>query len=160
MPRPIIYPDFSMVETSINDALHLLYRNDHFLIINSTSERSITHKLAEYIQQLFPQWHVDCEYNRLGLGFPKNLPDQHTSYPDIIIHKRNTKTNLLVIEAKSIHSADRSDTHDKEKIKAYIEDPEYQYRFGLWLCFYDEFPRLVMDWFENRDRQCLKVNHE
>ena len=157
MPGPIIYPDFRMVETNINAAMHLLYRKDHFLITNSTSERSITHKLAEYIQQLFPHWHVDCEYNRLGLGLPKSLPDQATSYPDIIIHQRNTITNLLVIEAKSIHSADHSDAHDKEKIKKYIEDPEYKYRFGLWLCFHDELSNAVMNWFENRTGNCCEV---
>ena len=157
MTGPIIYPDFRMVETNINAAMHLLYRKDHFLITNSTSERSITHKLAEYIQQLFPHWHVDCEYNRRGLNRPKAILNQDTSYPDIIIHKRNTKTNLLVIEAKSIHSDDHSDTHDKEKIKAYIEDPEYQYRFGLWICFYDELSSVVMSWFENRDGRCSEV---
>lgn len=159
MSLPIIYPDFRMVETNINDALNLLYRNDRLLITNSTSERSITHKLAAYIQQLFPQWHVDCEYNRRGLRRPKDILDQDTSYPDIIIHQRNTTTNLLVIEAKSIYSADHTDTHDKKKIKAYIEDPEYQYRFGLWICFYDEISSVVTDWFENRDGRCREVAH-
>ena len=31
------------------------------------NERSLTHKLAEYLQCEFPDWHVDCEYNRHGL---------------------------------------------------------------------------------------------
>jgi hypothetical protein len=134
MPRPIIYPDFRMVETNINAAMHLLYRGDH--------------------------WHVDCEYNRRGLNRPKAILNQNTSYPDIIIHKRNTKANLLVVETKSIHSTDHSDIHDKEKIKAYIEDPDYQYRFGLWICFFDELSNVVMNWFENRDGRRREVGRE
>lgn len=159
MNRVLIYPTIHSVGEHISRALHQLYSNDHFLITNSTNERAITHKLAEYIQPLFPDWHVDCEYNRLGLNTPKRLPDQSTSYPDIIIHKRNTNANLLVVETKSIHSSDHSDTHDKEKIKVYIEDPEYQYRFGLWICFYDELSSVVMDWFENQNGSCCELAH-
>jgi hypothetical protein len=151
-------PGITRVRRNVEKALYLLYRNDHFLIINGTQERSITHKLAEYIQQQFPGWHVDCEYNRRGQRLPKAILSQDTSYPDIIVHHRNTRENLLVIEAKSIHSQDHSDAHDKKKVKAYIEDSDYQYQFGLWVCFYDDPAESQLDWFENLDGDCCEVS--
>jgi len=150
-------PNFNEVRFKIDIAIHHLYKNDHFLITNCTHERSITHKLAEYIQHNFPEWHVDNEYNRRGEDLSKNLPQQETSYPDIIIHKRNTKENLLIIEAKSIHSQNHSDEVDKLKIKSFIEDKKYSYRFGLWVCFSDELSETVLNWFEGRDNQCHEV---
>ncbi len=154
----IFQPEFDIVRNKVELALHLLYKNDHFLITNGTNERSITHKFAEYLQQLFPEWHVDCEYNRLGENHPKDLPGQETSYPDIIIHKRNMMDNLLIIEAKSIHSQNHSDDADKRKIKSFIEENRYSYRFGLWICFYDEISVTRLDWFQNIDGHCSEVN--
>ena len=153
----IFQPEFDIVRHKVELALHYLYKNDHFLITNSTNERSITHKFAEYLQRLFPEWHVDCEYNRRGENHSKDLPDQETSYPDIIIHKRNTMDNLLIIEAKSIHSQNHSDEADKRKISSFIEDVRYAYRYGLWICFYDEISETQLDWFQNIDGSCNEV---
>jgi len=151
-------PSFDEVRRKIETALQILYKNDHFLITNCTHERAITHKLAEHIQRLFPEWHVDCEYNRLGEELPKAIPSQDESYPDVIIHHRNTRDNILIIEAKSIHSNDRNDRHDKIKIKAYIEDSDYRYQFGLWICFYDDPAETKLDWFENQAGICCGVS--
>lgn len=48
----------------VEQALLQLMKNDAYLLENKISERSQTHKLAEYLQLLLPQWNVDCEYNR------------------------------------------------------------------------------------------------
>ena len=148
------------MKTKINIALQILYKNDSFLISNCTEERTITHKLAEYIQDLFPEWHVDCEYNRLGEGgtnAQKPVNNQNTSYPDIIIHLRNTKENQLVIEAKNIHSRNHSDTNDKLKIKGYIEDERYNYNFGLWILFKDNLNEVQQDWFKKENGICISA---
>ena len=150
-------PEFEIIKHKVELALHHLYRNDHFLITNSTNERSITHKFSEYLQQLFSEWHVDCEYNRRGENHPKDLPDQETSYPDIIIHKRNTIDNLLIIEAKSIHSQNHSDEADKRKIFSFIQDERYAYCYGLWICFFDEISESQLDWFQNIEGSCCEV---
>lgn len=58
----------------------------------------------------FPDFDVDCEYNRDGVA-PKKIghlglyPDDddteaETVFPDIIVHRRGTEQNYLVIEAK------------------------------------------------------------
>jgi len=158
MPK-VLYTKQSLseVQNKLSTALQLLYKNDLFLIENSTNERSITHKLAEYIQQLFPEWHVDCEYNRRGEKNVKEINGQTTSYPDIIIHRRNTKDNLLVIEAKSVHSQNHDEKKDKQKITHYIEDSRYSYKYGLWIFFHDELRAAQLDCFENRNGFCCEV---
>ena len=81
-----------------------------FLLKNNLNERSITHKLAEYIQKYFSDYNVDCEYNRMpnkrnnnGEAETKFIPKElhlnvsqtcsdddkgTTVYPDIIIHEK------------------------------------------------------------------------
>jgi hypothetical protein len=152
----ILTPDFQSVRHNINIALQVLYKDDHILITNNTSERAITHKLAEYIQPLFQSWHVDCEYNRLRQK-PKAILNKDTTFPDIIIHHRGLRDNLLVIEAKNARSQNLDDNDDKAKIKAYIEDYEYQYKFGLWICFFDDINQTRMDWYENVNSVCEEI---
>jgi len=153
----ILRPDFQLIRSNIESALSLLYENDLDLITNNTSERAITHKLAGYIEPKFIGWNVDCEYNQVGEHLPKSILNQKTSFPDIIIHQRQQRDNLLVIEAKNIHSEDHSDKHDKDKIRAYIKDERYQYQFGLWICFFDKLSETRRDWFENKNGVCHKV---
>jgi hypothetical protein len=44
-------------------AIEMFFSNDAWLLEKDLSERSITHKLAEYLQPLFLNYNVDCEYN-------------------------------------------------------------------------------------------------
>jgi hypothetical protein len=44
-------------------AIESLFSNDNWLLEKDLSERSISHKLAEYLQPLFLDYNVDCEYN-------------------------------------------------------------------------------------------------
>jgi len=52
------------VKYSVDRALTKLLQNDSLLVELNANERSITHKLAEYLQLEFAAWNVDCEYNR------------------------------------------------------------------------------------------------
>lgn len=107
------------------------------------NERSISHKIAEYLQALFLEWHVDCEYNRNGIE-TKKLPDisecsedkkTDKVYPDIIVHRRLTMNNLLVIEIKTTHN-DAGEKCDFEKLKLFTSsDGDYKYNFGLFIKF-------------------------
>ena len=54
------------VKKRVIAAICALYRHDRELLDVDANERSITHKLAEHLQREFPEWHVDCEYNRVG----------------------------------------------------------------------------------------------
>jgi len=132
-------------------AIVALYKYDGYLLDNDVNERSITHKLAEHLQREFPRWNVDCEYNRLNrnakrlrMVFDQHkehfLPDEEciledlvarTVYPDIIIHKRGTHENLVVIEVKKGNGGALNP--DLDKLAAFTRDADYEYLIGLLL---------------------------
>lgn len=60
------------MKKSVNISLNKLVRHDSYLLLEDVNERSITHKLAEYLQRVYPEWNVDCEFNR-NLSGPKNI---------------------------------------------------------------------------------------
>ena len=64
-------------------------------------ERTVAHRIAVYLENEFPNWHVDCEYNRQGVGGdPKDAWIGQRRFPDVIVHRRGLENNFLVIEAK------------------------------------------------------------
>lgn len=127
------------ITEKIHSAYLQLLSNDIDLLIVDANERSITHKLAEYLQTKFPDWNVDCEYNRNGLNskklsaFVKNIKSDNTDavsvYPDIIIHHRRTSENFIVIEAKKSNS--RVEDLDDQKLCAYKSDLGYKYAYKI-----------------------------
>lgn len=65
-------------------ALDRLIDKDRLLFEIDVNERSITHRLALYLQGAFPGWHVDCGYNRdefetKELELPELKPDRQDS---------------------------------------------------------------------------------
>jgi hypothetical protein len=52
------------IQSKLIAAIEQLLCVDPYLLQNNLSERSITHKLGEYLQQKFPDHNVDCEYNK------------------------------------------------------------------------------------------------
>lgn len=191
------------MNNKIRAGLKRLFIDDDHLLKENINERSITHRLAMYYQEHFPDWHVDCEYNRNlklpkgvdldvrllldrmadilswsidGLGSTRHLfnsddisfeerlflrdqlldPErlkkteediiyfllsprrgndiQKPVYPDIIVHKRGTKKNYIVIEAKKSTNTDRlSRAYDLLKLFAFITDSNYQYKRGYFI---------------------------
>lgn len=55
------------IKNTIFNVVSLLYEWDYHLLENNVSERSIAHKLGCYLQLLFNDYDVDCEYNRNAL---------------------------------------------------------------------------------------------
>jgi hypothetical protein len=115
-------------------ALSELLVKDHRLLDINANERSITFRFAMYLQPQFPDWTVDCEFNRDGIE-PKRLghlelyPDSEdeeakTVFPDVIVHLRGTKKNYLVLEFKK--STSRLDRQiDLRKLRGYKEQLGY-----------------------------------
>jgi len=136
------------VKSKTYAAIDKLLLQDRALFILNANERSISHRLALYLQEQFPDWHVDCEYNRNN-NDPKIInwkPSEvkkrqvssddttgQTVYPDIIVHHRRTSENLLVIEMKLTTNRQASGTDDKLKLEAYKRDLGYEY--ALFICF-------------------------
>jgi len=130
-----------------------------FFLEDDVNERSISHKLAEYLQSQFLEYHVDCEYNwqmRNNIDqsdsknvlftkeeerkfYPKNNKEAisdsnaHTIYPDIIIHKRGSNLdNLLCVEIKKSTNKDRL-AKERDQIKLPKIGEKYNYKFLLYL---------------------------
>ena len=132
-------PTKATIETRLAAASAVFLANDSELLKCDVHERALTHKYAEALQTVFRSWHVDCEYNREGKSVnPKrvDLPEEpgKTVYPDIIIHRRKSKINLLIIEAKPNNATQKSIEYDKKKLQAYM-DGHLHYHYALALTF-------------------------
>ncbi|MGA7192635.1 MAG: hypothetical protein WBW94_03315, partial [Anaerolineales bacterium] len=142
--------NFDEIRQIVNECLRELLAKDFLLLRYDVSERSITHKLAEYLQIRFPKLNVDCEYNRnveegefasKQLYILKDIRDgviktdiqgskaeedllAVSTYPDIIVHRRTKNNeNLLVIEVKKKNSKVRYD-FDHQKLRAFTDKSE------------------------------------
>lgn len=137
------------VEQRVRRAIDRLTLCDAELLRIDCNERSITHRLAIYLQDEFEGWNVDCEYNRdyhspdyvkrllidsnaLQASLTIDDTNAKTVYPDIIVHHRGTSDNLLVIEVKKSRNQE-TDRRDKQKLQAFKED--LHYRYALFLRF-------------------------
>lgn len=113
------------------------------IIKNDTNERTLTQRLAFYLElQLrknikYENYSVDCEYNRKEedikrLKFGKNT-DKKEIYPDIIIHQRKIKKNLIAIEMKKTTSRNTDKIKDIEKLEALTDRKnDYHYTLGIY----------------------------
>jgi len=119
--------DRSHIAKQLRRAISQVYDLDRTLIDIKVHERTIAARLAMYLVDLFPEWDVDCEYNR-DRRKPKMILDR-CAYPDVIIHRRNTGTNLLAVEMKGYWSEDDRE-HDYRKL-AFLTGPDFEYELGV-----------------------------
>lgn len=138
----------SSISTAIENAIGKLKTNDRVLL-DKKMEWATAHRLALYLEEYFPGWDIDCEYNKMG----HELNTKHNSHgkykrPDIVVHKRGRfekESNLLVIEIKM----NASDVEDEDKLIDFTSFPNesrpFQYQTGLKVSF---FPNLYLKWFK------------
>ncbi len=133
-------------------------------------EVCINHRLAKYLEtrfiEQFPDEEnlfCDIEFNREGiekkeLSYKGNVK---VVRPDIIMHNRrsdHSKRNVLVVECKKIGAADSDLTDDKEKIKAFMIEPNYQYSFGLQVIYGAYEIKGSFFWEENEEIFEVELN--
>lgn len=151
---------YTIIE-KVAQALDRLIERDGWLLTDDLSERSITHKLGEHLQDFFQEMDVDCEYNG-NAGEPGSrkriqiLKDQlerfdllrdaewfidqefisRFVYPDIIVHRRAShENNLCAIEVKKSTSQIPRD-YDRLKLKAYTSGEfgnNLEYHVGIFI---------------------------
>lgn len=141
------------IKKRVSMAIDILMKMDSYLLINGVSERSVSHELAVYLQNLFSDWHVDCEFNRKGPktkeldGIHECSEQKETDrvYPDIIIHQRGQTNNLLVIETKT----QNEDVCDRKKLELFTKsEGDYKYQLGLYILFKGINPP-QLQWYKN-----------
>ncbi|WP_177764441.1 hypothetical protein [Flavobacterium sp. I3-2] len=139
-----------------------LQTSDTWLLRNDLSEQSISHRIAFYLDPLFENYNVDCEYNgdidrennrkaisilkdelqQFGLLREKEATDlekeftNRAVFPDIIIHNRGTnENNLCIIEVKKSTSTVPFD-YDFIKLRSYTSnnyDNNLKYQLGIFI---------------------------
>ncbi len=145
------YPTKEELKQKVARAIDRLFRRDESLFKLDVNERSISHRLAAYLQDEFgDELDVYCEYNRRNHD-NKNIIKRlerlqefsdcvgvdddkgKTVYPDIIVHHRDTsEDNCLVIEIKKTSNA-RGKSFDLEKLRAYKQELHYEHTLYLQL---------------------------
>ena len=157
--------DDNEIKNKLNEVINIFLKNEQWLLIHNLSEQSMTHKLAEYLQIIFNEYNVDCEYNgnvhrdggRKRLEFIKEelvkaqtlrqneltlleaASIQRAVFPDIIVHIRGTNSeNLLVIEVKKSTSDIRKETYDYLKLKSFTsheDGNDLRFQLGAFIKF-------------------------
>ena len=129
------------MQTNLNKvvtALAEFYAQETFLFAKDLGERTLTHRLAVYLEKQFPGWQVDCDYDRLGertLRLPHGTivstddPIGKSIYPDIVVHQREIPNNLLAIEVRKA-SNHQPPEHDQHKLRA-LTDPHLWFAYGI-----------------------------
>jgi hypothetical protein len=123
-------------------ALSDFYARETHLLERDLGERTLTHRLAVALERQFPEWNVDCDYNRLGeriWRLPKasivSTDDElgKSIYPDVVVHQRSIPENLLAIEVRKA-SNHQPPEHDRHKLRG-LTDPHlwFAYRIGVLL---------------------------
>jgi hypothetical protein len=119
-------------------ALKEFYASEAFLFAHDLGERPLAHRLAVHLERQFPDFSVDCDFDRLG---PRtlNLPhgsivstDDHLGksiYPDIVVHQREVPNNLLAIEVRRAGNHQPVE-HDRHKLRALTDAHIW---FAYWI---------------------------
>ena len=155
------YNNPKTLEFCVNTALESLKADKELFSFDAESsrihnpERAIAHRLGCYLQLLFEDLKVDCEYNK-HVNDPKRNGNGKIIVPDIVVHRRKVDTgNLLVIEVKTINKTtnDKSGIeNDKNKLIELTRGIQttqglMKYDYGLFILFNSSKPSL--QWFKN-----------
>jgi hypothetical protein len=147
------------VKERLANAIRTFRERDGSLLRRNLSERCVTHKLAEHIAVQFPEYDVDCEYNRniddsknievdeddltkaLREKYAERIADLSadevlslSTFPDIIVHRReqNFPHNILVLEIKKDNCKIPHDL-DRLKLARFIDPQSYGYQLGAFI---------------------------
>src|SRR6266404_6219135 len=147
------------VARAIEVAQKQLWDFDKRLLELDAHERSICFRFAVYLAEQFPEFDVDCEYNRNHAeeNYQKRVrstelielvrrqrprlgdEDGLMILPDVIVHIRDKPMNLLVVEAKKTSS---QIPEDKDLLKLQALKKELGYRFACFIKF-DVGPKIT-----------------
>lgn len=150
---------------------------ESLVVATDANERSITHKLAEYLNievkgSLFKDFDVDCEYNRIGKGdelatkrlqlkdycrtYPTDVKpedkDGTTVYPDIIIHQRGERglsTNLANLLIIEVKKSNNKNSKSRKFDHCKIEQycKQINYQVGLFIDLGESIDSTNLEWF-------------
>lgn len=165
------------IKRAVDESLEELLDKDEELLIHNANERSISHRLAMYLEQKVrdfeTDYDVDVEYNRVigengetedirdskrvkydefssecrGRKITDGDTNAQTVFPDIIVHRRGSNEYNLLVIEVKKTSSSYSEKCDKEKIERYRCDLGYENGLFLRLKVGDEPNIADCDWY-------------
>ena len=144
------------IKRKIRKALDTFIENDkEYLMDVGIYEPTISHRIAVYLEPLFPSWNIDCEYNKNLKGIKKRRNGSNIR-PDIIIHKINTNDNSVIIEVKKCGSMSKLAEKDRKKLNDCIRGT-LGYNLGVFIGVLKS--RIDVCWIEGNNEK-PKTSHE
>ncbi len=151
------------IQQNLHNAVQRVLRDDSFLLKYDVHEQTLSHRIAVYLESMFPEHHVDCEYNndldsqsgRKQVQYPNN-DEVSIVRPDIIVHHRGRNGrhhNLLIIELKKSTSTKSDIEGDRIKLCEFTalgKIQHYGYQCGalLILGVKENAGESRIEWFE------------
>lgn len=150
-------------------AVQRLLRDDYFLLEYDVHEQAIAHRIAVYLEPVFSENHVDCEYNndldsetgRKRVRYPDRTEDSDVR-PDIVVHHRGLNGrnhNILVVELKKLPGTEDELNTDRNKLCDFTAQGQHKhfgYQCGalVKLGVKDCAGKILIEWFENGASIC------
>jgi len=148
----------------LQNAVQRLLRDDYFLLEYDVHEQTIAHRIAVYLEPVFSEHHVDCEYNndldsetgRKRVRYPDQIEASDVR-PDIVVHHRGLngpQHNILVVELKKLPGTTEELNTDRNKLCDFTargQQKHFGYRCGalVMLGVKDRAGEIRIEWFEN-----------
>lgn len=123
----------SIIKGKIREALKLFIAKDKQALLRvNIYEPTINHRIAVYLEDLFPGFNIDCEYSKNLLGKKKDVKSNKIR-PDIIIHKRmKNEFNCVIVEVKKSGKNSKLAKSDIEKLKRCLKGT-LNYNLGVFI---------------------------
>ena len=142
----------------IREALKLFIAKDKQALLHvDIYEPTISHRIAVYLEDLFPGFDIDCEYNKTLLGKKKDMNGKKIR-PDIIIHTRMTnEANSVIVEVKKSGRNSKLSKSDIEKLKRCMNGT-LNYDLGVFIgilkqkidiCWIEKNNNFILESWEN-----------
>lgn len=144
----------SIIKGKIREAIKLFITKDKQALLGvDIYEPTISHRIAVYLEKLFPDFDIDCEYNKTLLGKKKNMNGKKIR-PDIIIHTRSTnEDNSVILEIKKSGRNSKLSKSDIEKLKSCMNGT-LNYDLGVFIGILKR--KIDIYWIEKNNNSILE----
>lgn len=132
-----------MLLALVKESVEKCYSCDRTLIVR-TMEQATVARFYYYAQKAIEfdsrfidlrNFNLDSEYYKNGLNLKKTESHQHGTRPDVILHKRESNSdNLIIAEFKTMGRNQNNEfLNDFKKLKDFTKDPQYYYFLGVFI---------------------------
>ncbi len=144
----------NIIKGKIREALKLfIVKDKQALLCVDIYEPTISHRIAVYLEELFPDFDIDCEYNKTLLGKKKDMNGKKIR-PDIIIHTRSTnEDNSVILEIKKSGKNSKLAKADIEKLKRCMTGT-LNYNLGVFVGILKR--KIDICWIEKNNNSILE----